>query len=207
MSDTGPAKLPGLFALRTNDPNINHWAQAVNEHLEVRNGARGNPAEKTVVQRDLEVVIKRIEALAKDSTNLGNDLTAKLDKAKAQLSATATAKPATQQTESWKEELDSIRAELDALSRRISSSGSASYSGLFAYGDGPFGKRWYLRSDVALSAAEPGYSTNLGDILLALFTMHNDIAYLKQRELEITQVATQYLVSHEQRIAALEARP
>lgn len=53
MSDTGPAKLPGLPVLKTSDAALNRWAQAVAEHLEVRNGARGNAAEKTVVQRDL----------------------------------------------------------------------------------------------------------------------------------------------------------
>ena len=53
MSDTGPTKLPGLPVLKTSDVALNRWAQAVSEHLEVRNGARGNAAEKAVVQRDL----------------------------------------------------------------------------------------------------------------------------------------------------------
>ena len=43
MSDTGPAKLPGLPALKSTDPALQRWAQAVAEHLEVRAGARGNP--------------------------------------------------------------------------------------------------------------------------------------------------------------------
>lgn len=53
MTDTGAAKLPGLPVLKTSDVALSRWAQAVAEHLEVRNGARGNAAEKAVVQRDL----------------------------------------------------------------------------------------------------------------------------------------------------------
>jgi hypothetical protein len=63
MSDTGPAKLPGLPALKTADQAVQRWAQAVAEHLEVRTGSRGNPAEKTVVQRDFSAMERRLDAL------------------------------------------------------------------------------------------------------------------------------------------------
>lgn len=53
MADTGPAKLPGLQVPKLNDPAMARWVQAVSERMEVREGARGNPAEAVVLQRDL----------------------------------------------------------------------------------------------------------------------------------------------------------
>lgn len=51
--DTGVAKLPGIPLLKTTDTALARWAQAVTEHLEVRAGARGNPLERVVTQREL----------------------------------------------------------------------------------------------------------------------------------------------------------
>lgn len=53
MSDTGAAKLPGIPEFRTSDRALAAWAQAVTEHLEVRAGVRGNPAERAALQRDI----------------------------------------------------------------------------------------------------------------------------------------------------------
>lgn len=68
MSDTGPAKLPGLPILKTTDPAMQRWAQAVAEHLEVRAGARGNPAERGVTQRELLAATKGLDALRSDKS-------------------------------------------------------------------------------------------------------------------------------------------
>lgn len=54
--DTGPAKRPGLPALRTSDPALAKWAQVVAEHLEMHMGTRGNPKERAVTLRELEKV-------------------------------------------------------------------------------------------------------------------------------------------------------
>lgn len=51
--DTGAARLPGIPVLRTTDPALARWAQAVAEHLEVRSGTRGNPLERAVTVREL----------------------------------------------------------------------------------------------------------------------------------------------------------
>jgi len=72
MSDTGPAKLPGLPALKSTDPALQRWAQAVAEHLEVRAGARGNPAERGVTQRELLAATRGLEALRSDKSANAN---------------------------------------------------------------------------------------------------------------------------------------
>jgi hypothetical protein len=63
MSNTGAAKLPGLPAYRTTDRALASWMQAVTEHIELRSGARGNEAERSVVQRDLEEIQKTLTEL------------------------------------------------------------------------------------------------------------------------------------------------
>jgi len=54
MSDTGPAKLPGIPVLQSGNPALDRWAQAVKEHLDVRSGATGNKLERAVTQRELD---------------------------------------------------------------------------------------------------------------------------------------------------------
>lgn len=73
MADTGPAKLPGLPKVTSGDPAISRWIQAVSERLEVREGARGNPAEAVVLQRDLDALKlanTTINYLAETKTNI-----------------------------------------------------------------------------------------------------------------------------------------
>lgn len=72
MSDTGPAKLPGLPALKSTDPALQRWAQAVAEHLEVRAGARGNPAERGVTQRELLAATKGLDYLRSEKSTTVN---------------------------------------------------------------------------------------------------------------------------------------
>jgi hypothetical protein len=68
MSDTGPAKLPGLPALKTPDQALARWSQIVAEHLEVRAGARGNPLERSVTQRELLNATRGLDALRSDKS-------------------------------------------------------------------------------------------------------------------------------------------
>lgn len=75
MADTGVAKLPGIPTLRTDDRALAEWSKAVAEHLEVRNGARGNPSEKTVVQRDLESIQAALSELRATKTEATEALT------------------------------------------------------------------------------------------------------------------------------------
>lgn len=72
MSDTGAAKLPGLPVLKNPDPALQRWAQAVAEHLEVRSGARGNPAERGVTQRELLAATKGLDYLRADKGTTAN---------------------------------------------------------------------------------------------------------------------------------------
>lgn len=51
--DTGPAKLPGLPAVSTDNASLAQWIQAATERFEVREGARGNPYERVMLARDL----------------------------------------------------------------------------------------------------------------------------------------------------------
>lgn len=66
MSDTGPTRLPGLPALKTPDQALARWSQIVAEHLEVRAGARGNPLERSVTQRELLNATRGLDALRSD---------------------------------------------------------------------------------------------------------------------------------------------
>ncbi|GAA4400298.1 hypothetical protein GCM10023089_00330 [Quisquiliibacterium transsilvanicum] len=54
--DTGRARLPALPPVNPQDPALRSWVSAVNERLEVREGSRGNPAERVVTWRDLEAL-------------------------------------------------------------------------------------------------------------------------------------------------------
>ena len=60
--DTGKARLPALQAVRTGDPALDRWVQAVTERLEVREGSRGNQGEQVVLKRDLEALTARLTA-------------------------------------------------------------------------------------------------------------------------------------------------
>lgn len=55
--DTGPARLPALPPVSGQDSSMRTWMQAVAERLEVREGARGNAAERVVTQRELEAAV------------------------------------------------------------------------------------------------------------------------------------------------------
>lgn len=50
---TRPATLPALPVVRTNDPELQRFVDAVKERLEVREGSRGSPFERVVTFRDL----------------------------------------------------------------------------------------------------------------------------------------------------------
>lgn len=64
MSDTGPAKLPGIPAYKTSDAGLAATLRALTEHAEVRAGARGNPSEEVATQRDLAELRQQIAALS-----------------------------------------------------------------------------------------------------------------------------------------------
>jgi len=50
------ARLPGLQAVRTGQPSLDRFLEAVRERLEVREGARGDPLEAAVTWRDLRTL-------------------------------------------------------------------------------------------------------------------------------------------------------
>lgn len=51
--DTGPAKLPALPFVATGNVGLDRLLQAICERLEVREGSRGNPYERTLLVRDM----------------------------------------------------------------------------------------------------------------------------------------------------------
>ena len=53
MSETTPARLPGLPAVTTGNAAQDRWIQAVNEILDVREGRRGSDLERVVTWRDM----------------------------------------------------------------------------------------------------------------------------------------------------------
>lgn len=72
--DTGPARLPGLSVpTPTGNPSLDTWLRQATEVIEVRNGARGNPWERTVTVREFAAMAKEVEAVmpgAKAMTDL-----------------------------------------------------------------------------------------------------------------------------------------
>lgn len=64
------AKLSGLPIVRTQDAALNRWLEAVAEHLETRQGGRGDPLERGATLRDLEGmgrdVLTSVEASVED---------------------------------------------------------------------------------------------------------------------------------------------
>lgn len=112
MSDTGPARLPGLHRLMTSDTGLSTWAERVNEHLEVRSGARGNELEKSATQRDIKMLLDKIAALEKKiptttvvDSEYGTTVT-----------TTTVAAPA---AKDYSPDIAALRAKNDALQRRI----------------------------------------------------------------------------------------
>ena len=60
--DTGPARLPGLGAVSpTGTASLDTWLRQATEVIEVRNGARGNPWERTVTVREFAAMAKEVD--------------------------------------------------------------------------------------------------------------------------------------------------
>lgn len=62
-TDTGRAKLPSLTRVKMDDPALQRWVDAVSERLEVREGARGNDAERVVTQREFKAIAESVTRL------------------------------------------------------------------------------------------------------------------------------------------------
>lgn len=62
--DTGAAKLPALPSLKSADPALASWAKSVSEWLQVREGQRGNPLERSVTVRELQKSMGSLQKLA-----------------------------------------------------------------------------------------------------------------------------------------------
>ena len=62
--DTGPARLPGLGTVSpTGNASLDTWLRQATEVIEVRNGARGNPWERTVTVREFAAMAKEVDAV------------------------------------------------------------------------------------------------------------------------------------------------
>lgn len=71
--DTGAAKLPGLPRISVNDPALLGWVNAVTERLEVREGTRGNDAERVVTQRQIKDIELAVNFLKDKNKQDGPD--------------------------------------------------------------------------------------------------------------------------------------
>lgn len=111
MSDTGPARLPGLHKLQSTDNQLALWAERVNEHLEVRSGARGNDLERSATQRDIKMLLAKIAALEKKLTGT---TTIAVEEPVATKTEVAPAKQ-----KSYDTEVSELRTKNDALTRRV----------------------------------------------------------------------------------------
>lgn len=111
MSDTGPARLPGLPKLQSTDNQLALWAERVNEHLEVRSGARGNDLERSATQRDIKMLLAKIAALEKQLTGT---TTIAVEEPVATKTEVAPAKQ-----KSYDTEVSELRTKNDALTRRV----------------------------------------------------------------------------------------
>ncbi len=62
VRDTGPARLPGLGTVSpTGNASLDTWLRQATEVIEVRNGARGNPWERTVTVREFAAMAKEVD--------------------------------------------------------------------------------------------------------------------------------------------------
>lgn len=71
--DTGVAKLPGLVRPTLDDAAMARWVDAVSERLEVREGARGNDAERVVTQREIQNIAMAVNFLQDKNKKEGPD--------------------------------------------------------------------------------------------------------------------------------------
>ena len=198
------AKLPGLFALRSDDPSLTAWAQAVNEHLEVRAGARGDPLERAVVQRDLDALAEKVAAIKPTATTSADALVREVVASKLFKDAL----PQTSESASTSlDEMASIRASIDGLSRQVSAVSTAPYAQSFSFGGGPYGQRWYLTADTGLAAGVGEYTTNLGDVLRKLYDLDVRMGKAEDETARILREATDYIAQLFRRVEALEAKP
>ncbi|MEF9946785.1 MAG: DUF1983 domain-containing protein [Comamonas sp.] len=62
--DTGAAKLPALPVLKGADPALSSWVRSVSEWLQIREGQRGNPLERSVTMRELQNSLGALQSLA-----------------------------------------------------------------------------------------------------------------------------------------------
>lgn len=69
------AKLPALPGVRTDNPALNAWIDAVRERLEVREGNRGDPWERAVTLRDLDSAGVAVGGLSRRSAFGGGGVT------------------------------------------------------------------------------------------------------------------------------------
>ena len=60
---SNPPRKTGLPSLRTQDAQINRWADGVQEQLEVLHGARGDPLNRALTLRDLQAIGFNVDAL------------------------------------------------------------------------------------------------------------------------------------------------
>lgn len=145
MSDTGPAKLPGIPVLQSGNAALDAWAQAVKEHLEVRSGSRGNAAEKVLTQRDLD------SFKTTGSTPVGVDSFVDKLLSNSKFQATIGKKvTVSTSTDTESTSSDITRADLDRLSRRISAMSKGG-----GYGDGFefVGGKWQIKGGVQMNPA------------------------------------------------------
>jgi len=184
VSDTGPAKLPGIPLYRTTDTALAATLQAIIERLEIREGSRGNPAERVITQREFEAYkagVAPVVTNASGEVNI-NDLIQKIIVDPKFLAALPKS-----ETRSW---VDELRASIEGLRARLAGLVSTTASGVetlfravFFFSTSPlidkfgknYGNRWVLKGSTGLSTTEDtSYQTTLSGVLDTLARVFYD---------------------------------
>lgn len=161
MSDTGPAKLPGIPAYRTDDNGLAATLQAIIERLEVREGSRGNPAERAITQRDLDAYVAKPAVVTQATQEI--DINALVQQIVASPAFLAALPKAETQTRGWVNELraaiEGIRSRLAGMVNAIAS--EPLFNANFFWGNAKDqanfasrGYQWTLRSTTGLGSVE-----------------------------------------------------
>lgn len=158
MSDAAPSKLPGLPALRSGIKPVDEWAKLVNEHLEVRAGARGSRSDRATTQRDLDALAERVSSASKGTADIDVLVDALLANPRFQAAikrrstATAVATP-TRPDVSGEGRLLDIERRIRAVERK-------NYGSVMTYGQGfefvPGKNRWRLKNEIGFAESTIG---------------------------------------------------
>jgi len=176
VSDTGPAILPGIPAYRTTDTALASTLQAIIERLEIREGSRGNPAEKVVTQRDLDAYKASVTTVTTSAGEVNiNDLIQKIIVDPTFLAAIPKAESSSGWVNELRAGLEGLRARFAGLTSSVVSGVETLFRQVFFFSTTPlinprtgvdYGNRWVLKGSTGLATGEStSYQLTVGGLL------------------------------------------